>query len=162
MASHRPNRQRIKIHRPYTVDQAARTLGVAKGTVRRWIKAGLATINDKKPALVLGTALVAFLTARKRPRQTCKPHECYCVRCRTPQPVAGGMAEFVKLTASFGNLRGICPACGTMMHKTVGKRVLALLQGDSDLSISVASSRLVERAVPSLIEHFPTEANTHG
>ena len=28
MARHRPDRRRVKIHRPYTVDQAARTLGI--------------------------------------------------------------------------------------------------------------------------------------
>jgi hypothetical protein len=31
----------IKLHRNYTVDEAARALGCSKGTVRRWLKIGL-------------------------------------------------------------------------------------------------------------------------
>jgi DeoR/GlpR family transcriptional regulator of sugar metabolism len=41
MAGKRPTGQRIKIHRSYDVTEAARALGVAKGTVRRWLKDGL-------------------------------------------------------------------------------------------------------------------------
>jgi DNA-directed RNA polymerase specialized sigma24 family protein len=41
MAGKRPTGQRIKTHRSYDVTEAARALGVAKGTVRRWLKDGL-------------------------------------------------------------------------------------------------------------------------
>jgi excisionase family DNA binding protein len=42
-----PNRRSIKIHRNYTVEEAARTTGCAKGTIRRWIKSGaLPAITD--------------------------------------------------------------------------------------------------------------------
>jgi excisionase family DNA binding protein len=78
----KPSGHRAKIHRSYTVDEVARLLGVAKGTVRRWIKAGLPVLADRKPALILGEDLVQFLASRKAPRKKCSPAECYCVKCR--------------------------------------------------------------------------------
>lgn len=47
------NWSRVKVHRSYTVDEAARLLGVTKGTIRRWIGAGLPAITDRKPFLIL-------------------------------------------------------------------------------------------------------------
>ncbi len=40
-----PNHRLVKIHRSYTVEDAARCLAVHKNTVRRWIKAGLPTVG---------------------------------------------------------------------------------------------------------------------
>jgi hypothetical protein len=34
----KPSRRSIRIHRNYTVEEAARTTGCAKGTIRRWIR----------------------------------------------------------------------------------------------------------------------------
>jgi predicted DNA-binding protein (UPF0251 family) len=41
-----PNYRLVKIHRIYTVEDAARCLAVHKNTVRRWIKAGLPTVSE--------------------------------------------------------------------------------------------------------------------
>jgi hypothetical protein len=83
VAQRRPNPRLAKIHRSYTVEEAARLLGVYKGTVRQWIKQGLSTCDDRRPLLILGGDLRDFLvkkrTQNKRP---CKPGEVYCVRCR--------------------------------------------------------------------------------
>src|SRR6266705_111340 len=117
MARRKPGRHRVKIHRNFTVDEAARALGVAKITVRRWIKDGLPALTDQKPMLILGADLAQYLAKSKAPSQPCQPFECYCVKCRAPQRPAGDMAEFIPLTPTVGNLRGICPSCGTMMHK---------------------------------------------
>jgi len=68
MARHRLRRQCVKVHRSYTVDEASRLLGVAKGTVRRWMTAGLPFLTDQKPALILGADLAAFLKARAKPK----------------------------------------------------------------------------------------------
>ena len=61
--------QRVKTHRPYTVDEAAKTLGVGKPTVRRWIKGGLYALTDRKPWLIQGGDLIDFLKARRTRRQ---------------------------------------------------------------------------------------------
>jgi nucleotide-binding universal stress UspA family protein len=50
-----------------------------------------------------------YLTARVRPKSRCPPGHCYCVKCRTPHPPAGAMAEFVVLTATSGKPAGLVP-----------------------------------------------------
>jgi excisionase family DNA binding protein len=135
MARHRPARRRIKIHYSYTVDQAARTVGVGKATVRRWIKAGLPVIDNRKPALIRGADLLQFLNARAKPKQPCPPGQCYCVKCRTARPPAMDMAEFVQLTPTNGNLRGLCPTCGTIMHRRTSLQQLDQIRVSLDVSI---------------------------
>ena len=62
MAGHgKSNWRAVKMHRNYTVDEAARVLGRDKGTIRRWIAKGLPAIKDQKPHLILGTDLIEFL-----------------------------------------------------------------------------------------------------
>ena len=81
---HNPNR--AKIHRNYTVEEVASLYGVFKGTVRNWVKAGLPTLNDKRPILILGSDLAAFHQSRRtRNKQKCKPGEMYCCKCRIPK-----------------------------------------------------------------------------
>ena len=82
MAVRRPNRRAIKQHYSYTSEEAARVLGVSKGTVRRWMKDGLPCLTDQRPFLILGTDLRDFLKYRNRPRQTCQLNECFCFRCQ--------------------------------------------------------------------------------
>ena len=86
MKKRRPNYRRVKIHRNYTIEDIARLFGIHKNTVRHWIKEGLETINDKRPILILGPVLKEFLQIRRlKNKQTCKPDELYCLRCRTPK-----------------------------------------------------------------------------
>lgn len=121
----RSNRRAIKLHRNYTVDDAARALGVAKGTVRRWIKNGLPAIIDRKPILILGGDLIDYLDSRASSRKPCQLDECFCFSCREPRKPAFGMAEFIPITATGGNLRALCAECSTIMHKRVQRRRLA-------------------------------------
>jgi len=95
-------------------------LGKHKNTVRNWVKDGLATIDDKRPMLILGHDLVAFLqTRREKNKQSCKPGELYCVRCRAPRFPAGDLAEYSPVTEKFGNLIAICPDCDSIMNQCV-------------------------------------------
>lgn len=143
-SNRKANRRGIKIHRNYTVDEVARNLGVAKATVRRWIKSGLPALTERRPTIVLGSDLAQFLSTPKVPRQTCQLHECYCVKCRIPQKPAGEMAEYISLTPSAGNLRAICPTCGTMMHKRIRRDALSALGSILDVTIAEAPPRLRE------------------
>jgi hypothetical protein len=138
------SRRGVKIHRNYTVDEVAHNLGITKATVRRWLKNGLPALSERRPTIVLGSDLAQFLSNSKTQRQTCQLHECYCVKCRSPQKPAGEMAEYISLTPSTGNLRGICPTCGTMMHKRIRRDVLQSLGSILDLTIAQAPSRLRE------------------
>lgn len=135
---HRPNLRAVKRHRNYTAEEAARTLGVCKGTVRRWLKAGLPALTDRKPALILGEDLTDWLKARKAPPQRCAPGECYCVKCRAPRKAAEGMAEFVPLNATSGNLRAICGTCGSLMHRRVSNAQLEAFSAFLDVTAAQA------------------------
>jgi excisionase family DNA binding protein len=116
MARNRPNRRGVKRHRSYTVDHAARVLGVAKGTVRRWLKGGLPGVAGRRPVLILGADLAEFLDGRRARKQTCELHECYCFTCRAPRAPAGDMADFIPLSSTSGNLRARCCTCIGVMH----------------------------------------------
>ena len=131
----RANPRRVKIHRSYTVDEVARLLGVHKNTVRAWIKSGLQTSDTRRPALILGRHLSSFLhDRRKRSRQPCRPGQMYCVGCRAPKYPAGQIADYIPLSASFGNLRGICPDCESFIHRRVALKDLAAVAGNLEVS----------------------------
>src|SRR5690242_16476386 len=70
MSRRRPNPRLVKIHRSYTVEEVARTLGTHKNTVRAWIRQGLPTIDRQRPALVHGLDLVRFLDSRRKDAKT--------------------------------------------------------------------------------------------
>jgi hypothetical protein len=103
MRKRHPNHRLVKIHRSYTVEEIVNLFGNHKNTVRGWVKAGLVTSDDKRPMLILGHDLAAFLQARRvKNKQTCKPGEIYCVGCRAPKFPAADMAEYSPVTEEFG------------------------------------------------------------
>jgi hypothetical protein len=150
-----PNHRLVKIHRSYTVEEIAKLFGMHKNTVRRWVKDGLATTDDKRPMLILGYVLKAFLKARRvKNKQTCKPGELYCVRCRAPKPPAGDMAEYFPITEKFGNLVGICPDCDAFMNRHVSLAKIGLVRGRMDISFPEELRQLYESATPTLNSDF--------
>ncbi|MFC2952290.1 helix-turn-helix domain-containing protein [Marinicaulis aureus] len=149
----KPNWRGIRKHRPYRVDEAARTLGVCKATVRRWIKQGLPTIDNQKPMMVLGRNLIEFHEKRKRAKAPCGLGEFFCFRCRQPKPAAFGEAEIVSATAKTVNLRALCATCSTIMHKRVSLRKLASLAAILTIQNSKQTNTLINMAHLSLIVH---------
>jgi excisionase family DNA binding protein len=142
MAGHRLDRRRIKRHHSYTVDEAARAIGAARGTVRRWLDKGLPAIRDRKPFLILGDDLAAYMAGRARPKRSCPPGTCYCVKCREVRQPAGNMAEFVPINAHSGNLRALCPDCGSLMHRRTSASQLAAIRALLDVAIVERQPRL--------------------
>ena len=139
MAKRHPNYRRVKIHRNYTVEETASLFGIHKNTVREWVKTGLPTSDDKRPMLILGQDLSAFLQARRiKNKQTCQPGEIYCVRCRAPKFPAGDMAEYLPITEKFGNLTAICPDCNSMMNRRVSMAKLEQVRGKMDITFPQA------------------------
>jgi predicted transcriptional regulator len=120
MKRRHPNHRLVKVHRSYTVEEIAKLFGTHKNTVRHWVKEGRATIDDKRPMLILGHVLAAFLKDRRQKnKRPCNPGELYCVRCRAPKWPAGSMADYVPITEKFGNLVAICPDCNCLMNRRV-------------------------------------------
>lgn len=135
MGKRHPNYRLARIHRSYTIEEIASLYGRHKNTVRGWVKDGLATIDDKRPMLVLGHDLEAFLQARRvKNKQTCKPGELYCVRCRAPKFPAGDMVEYSFVAEKVGNLAAICPDCNSIMNRRVSIANLEQIRGKMDIS----------------------------
>ena len=83
MGKRAPNPRRVKIHRSYTVDDAAQLFGYHRNTIRHWQKQGLKPIDRRRPILFEGPSLAAFLEARRGARRRrLKPGEIYCLPCR--------------------------------------------------------------------------------
>ena len=120
MGKRHPNYRLVKIHRSYTVEEIASLFGIHKNTVRSWIKNGLTAIDNKRPMLIFGHDLVTFLQARRvKNKQSCKPGELYCVKCRSPKFPAADMVEYSPVTEKVGNLKAICPDCNAIMNRRV-------------------------------------------
>ncbi|WP_394888440.1 helix-turn-helix domain-containing protein [Mesorhizobium sp. AaZ16] len=162
MARHRLDRRKVKIHRSYTIDEAARTIGAAKGTVRRWIDKGLPAIRDRKPVLILGPDLADYMARQARPKRSCPPGTCYCVKCQDVRQPAGGMAEFVPINATSGNLRALCPDCGNLMHRRTSHAQLEAIRGFLDVTIVEPLPRIDDSGQPSANDHLQKEPKTHA
>lgn len=145
MLRRRPNPRLVKIHRNYTVEEAARVFGIHKNTVRAWIKVGLPVCDDIRPQLILGRELLAFLHSRRaKKKRPCALGEMYCFRCRVPRTPAGEMADFVPQTEAIGNLVGICPTCSGMMYRRASVAKLPVIQEKLSITFTEAKRQVNE------------------
>ena len=116
----RCNPNRAKIHRSYTVEEIACLFDVHKNTVRAWVKAGLPVCDDQKPMLILGSALREYLQDKnKKRKQTCKPDEMYCLRCKSPKKPAENMVDYEPTNDTTGRMIGICSDCEGVINKYI-------------------------------------------
>jgi hypothetical protein len=151
MPARRINPRLIKLHRPYSVEEAARALGAHKNSVRGWIKGGLPVVDRSRPVLILGNELRAYLEGkRKAAKRPCPPGTLFCFKCRQPRAPALGMIEATRQNATCANLRALCEACGTMMHRRARLAAIAAIMPDLDVQIREASASISESTPPSL------------
>jgi hypothetical protein len=135
--------QRISIHRNYTVMEVVKRLGVGKRTVHRWIKQGLPTVDRQRPLLVIGSDLKKFIQQRMRARrQGCPVGLLFCVRCRRPKMPYGNMVDWLPKDSLSGLLRGICPTCGTLIHRATSCAKLPLVTRGLEVTLPRAQRRL--------------------
>lgn len=163
MAPKRINPNRIKIHRSYTICEAARICAVHKQTVRNWMKAGLPSMKQRKPHLILGRELREFhAQRRKQAKQPCKAGELYCLRCRKPQHPAGDMLDYLPVTLISGNLRGICPRCGSLIHRRVSLAKIDKVSGGCTVAYPQGQQPLSDTSTSSPNCHLAKEFTDRG
>jgi len=140
------------LHRTYTIAEAAHVVGGHRNTVRHWIRQGLPVIADKRPTLIRGEDLKAFLLKRRRNRKRpCGPGQIFCVKCRMPREPALGMADFAPASTGPGALTALCPVCGTIIKRWVAPSRLLQVSGKLDVKITAPQSRLSD------IPHPPSD-----
>lgn len=151
MGKRHPNHRLVKIHRSYTVEEIATLFGIHKNTVRIWLKNGLATVDAKRPMLIHGQTLYAYVQAKRvKHKRPCSPGEMYCVRCRAPKVPAGYMAEYQPVTETLGNLVAICPDCEAMMNRRSSLARLALIRSQMDITFLQALPHIGESNQPTV------------
>jgi hypothetical protein len=161
MGSRHPNPRRVKIHRNYSVEDIARLFGIHKNTVRNWLKQGLATIDDRRPTLVLGRELSRFLHERRqKAKQSCGPGRIYCIACRAPKVPAGKMADCTS-TGLAGNLCGICPDCHRLIYRRVNLAKIDAIRGELEITFTQPDARIGESAVLSVNCDSSQKAQAH-
>jgi len=150
------------MYRNYSVAEIAAMYDIHKNTVLVWRKAGLEPIDDRrKPLLFLGVALSAFLNSRRAERKRpLNPGQIYCLPCRDAKEPALGMVEYLPLTATSGNLRGLCPTCGNLIHRRVARDKLNAILGSLEVTLTEAAQRIRDGVGPSANSDFEPTGNT--
>jgi excisionase family DNA binding protein len=144
----RPHPRRVKQSVTYDVSEAARLLGVHRNTIRRWLKDGLEPIDARRPLLIHGAHLKAFLARRKQCRkQACRPGEFFCFRCRVPRKPWGGTADVTLRTHKLASLLALCAECETPMYRAVRVADLPSLRSLLDLK-TLEPERMNDRPIP--------------
>jgi hypothetical protein len=153
MSNYNPNL--VKIHRSYTIEEAAGIFGIHKNTVSQWLKNGLPFMSQQKPYLILGDELKQFLqTRRKLKKQKCNEDEMYCVRCKKPSKPAENFVEYVPQSIKSGRLTGFCSRCECLMNKMVSLNKLEHFATVFDLSLPQALKHINDRDKPLLNSDF--------
>jgi hypothetical protein len=152
LARTRLNPRLAKLNRTYAVHEVAELYGLHPATVRRWLKRGdLMAIDDRRPALVHGAILRAFVADRRaHAKHPTPPGMLHCFGCREGRAPALGMADFEPPKGSgAGNLRALCEACGAVMNRrTRWEAVPAVLPG-VEVRVVERERRIVACAEPS-------------
>ena len=85
----------------------------------------------------------------------------YCLKCRSPKQPAAGMADYLPITDTSGNLRALCPDCGTFMHRRAAFAKLNIVGAGLDIAFPQAVSRIRESAAPSVNCDSNQKAQAH-
>ena len=163
MRKRHPNYRLAKTNLNYTVEEVAKLFGKHRNTVREWIRRGLPAIDHKRPILIHGSDLRAFLQARRvQNRQKCRPGEIYCVRCRAPQRPAGDMVDYRPRSSTAGSLCGICPACDSIIYRLTSLAKLGQVCRHLSIQISQGLSHIGDTSQPIVNSDLNQEELIHG
>jgi hypothetical protein len=114
--------RRIKSGRTYTAPELAVALGVATGTVRRWVRDGLPLIDSERPKLIHGGEFLTWHKAKQKARKIkCGPFQMYCCKCRAPRQLMLGSAVVIHRNEKSATVKALCAECGTAMNRHSSK-----------------------------------------
>ena len=152
MGKRSPNPRLAKTHRNYSVGEIAALYKVHKNTVLAWRDAGLSPIADaRKPLVFVGADVSAFLEAKRtKNKHPLRSGQIYCVVCRDAKEPAYGEAEYLPLTPTSGNLRGLCPTCTRLIHRRTSRENLAAVQGQLKITFTDAPPSIRDAVDPSM------------
>lgn len=154
------NTRRIKRNYPYYLQEIAELFDIHKNSVRNWVKSGLPLVDDKRPHMVHGAELIAFLDERQSNRKRqCQPHEFYCFKCRLPRPLWERLADITIASETRLQLSGLCCTCNTQVFKAGSVAKIPEYARTFDLQ-TVQGRHIIERSHPSLMCHFEKETKT--
>jgi hypothetical protein len=129
MRAPRPNPRIAKVHRCYTIAEAAELYGCHRNTIRLWMRQGLAPVGLVKPLLFHGTTLNAFhADRRRRGKRSCELGEIYCLPCHRPRRPEGSIFTYKSLSPTSGTVTATCPECGRPIHQRVNPVRLAAFE----------------------------------
>ena len=151
------NTRLIKRNYSYFVWEIAELFDLHPNAVRRWLKAGLVTLDDRRPILIHGRDLIDFLDMRQTARkQKCAADEFFCLRCRRPRHLRFGRVKLELRSGTRLDLSGICEACGTRMHRAGS--VARIEEYRQAFSIEIlGEGRITGCTDPSLMCHLSTK-----
>jgi hypothetical protein len=103
----------IKSVLTYEISEAAVALGVSVATIRNWIKDGLPVMATKKPFLISGAELRAYLQSKNdSAKKPLNENELNCFHCRAGRKPIGLAVVCHPNTPKTSRLAGECERCG--------------------------------------------------
>jgi hypothetical protein len=151
MANRRISSRHIRGLLTYSVAEAARVTGAHRNTIHHWLGSGLPTIDSRKPILIKGAALKAFIDSRRaRRRQPCGPGRIFCLKCREPKRPAFDEVEYEPDNRKLGRLIGLCPDCGGIILRRTSALRIRDAAGNLGIRFRPAVERLYESKHASL------------
>jgi len=118
----------ISKHRCYMVEEAALIIGATPQTIRKWGNGDLPLLTSRRPHLVNGSDLIAYIKARadRTQRPKLEIGQVRCFRCGLREKPLGEMADYIPMTPTRGRLAALCSACEGECSLFIGQTKLAL------------------------------------
>lgn len=162
MARTRLNPRLAKLNRTYTTEEVARLYGLHRETPRRWVRDGaLRAIDDRRPTLIHGATLRAFVAQRREAaKRPTPPGFMHCFGCRCSRRPALAMADFKPPRGrGAGNLRALCEACGVVMNRSARWDAVPAILPGVEVRVLEGQGRIAERPTPAATVAFNEDAS---
>jgi hypothetical protein len=109
---------KIKYWLCYDIDAICRLCGIHPKTALAWLKKGLEAIDNKKPILVYGYNLKAFLgNLNKLNKCSTSFEEMFCMKCKEPRSPLKKQIQLEQFEQKFLKTKALCQTCKTKMNK---------------------------------------------